>query len=68
MPWLSVLGPLLFLLYTAEPFSILGNKLVGYADDSSLIAVLPSPGVTFTVVESSCHDLVKVVSGVTFGV
>ena len=28
----SVLGPQLFLLYTAELFSILENKLYGYAD------------------------------------
>ena len=34
----SVLGPLLFLLYTSERFSILENKLIGYADDYSLIA------------------------------
>ena len=38
-------GPLLFLLYTSEFFSILENKLIGYADDSTLIAVVPSPGV-----------------------
>ena len=35
VPQASVLGPLLFLLYTSEPFSILENKLVGYADDST---------------------------------
>ena len=35
----SVLGPLLFLLYTSELFYILENKLTGYADDSTLIAV-----------------------------
>ena len=29
----SILGPLLFLLYTLELFSILENKLIGYADD-----------------------------------
>ena len=29
----SVLGPLLFLLYTSELFYILENKLIGYADD-----------------------------------
>ena len=40
----SVLGPLLFLLYTSELFSILENNLIGYADDSTLIAVVPSPG------------------------
>ena len=41
----SVFGPLLFLLYTSELFFILENKLIGYADDSTLIAVVPSPGV-----------------------
>ena len=40
----SVLGPLLFLLYASELFSILENKLIGYDDDSTLIAVVPSPG------------------------
>ena len=29
----SVLGPLFFFLYTSELFSILENKLIGYADD-----------------------------------
>ena len=29
----SVLGPLLFLLYTSELFSILENWLIGYAND-----------------------------------
>ena len=37
----SVFGPLLFLIYTSEMFSILENKLIGYADDSTLIAVVP---------------------------
>ena len=44
VPQGSSLGPLLFFLYTSELFSILENKLVGYADDSTLIAVVPSPG------------------------
>ena len=39
----SVLGPLLFPLYTSEVFSILENMLIGYADDSTLMAVVPSP-------------------------
>ena len=52
VPHGSVLGPLLFLLYTSELFSILENKLIGYADDSTLIAVVPSPGVRVTVAES----------------
>ena len=45
VPQGSVLGPLLFLLYTSKLFSILENKLIGYADNSTLIAVVPSPGV-----------------------
>ena len=42
VPQGSVLGPLLFILYTSELFSILENKMVGYADDSTLMAVVPS--------------------------
>ena len=56
----SVLGPLLFLLYISELFSKLENKLIGYADDSTLMAVVPSPGARVTVAESLNHDLVRV--------
>ena len=45
VPQSSVLSLLLFLLYTSELFSILEKKLISYADDSTLIAVVPSPGV-----------------------
>ena len=40
VPQVSVLGPLLFFLDTSELFSILENKLIGYADDSTLMAVV----------------------------
>ena len=49
----SVLGPLLFFLYTSELFSTLENKRIGYADDSTLMAVVPSHGVRVTV---AVHD------------
>ena len=45
VPQGRVLGQLLFLLCTSEHFSILENKLNGYADDSTLMALVPSPGV-----------------------
>ena len=43
VPQGSVLGQLLFLLYTSELFSILENKFIGYADDSTLMAVCAFP-------------------------
>ena len=36
------------------------NKLIDYADDSSLMAVVPSPGVRVAVAESLIRDLGKV--------
>ena len=56
----SVLGPLLLILYTSLLFSILWNKLIGYADNYTLIAVVPSSGLRVAVAESLSRDLVKV--------
>ena len=56
----SVFGPLLFLLYTSELFLILENNLIGYADDYTLMAVVPSPGVRIAVAESLIRDLGRV--------
>ena len=53
-------GPLLLLLYTSELYSIRDNKLIGYADDSTLMAVVPSPGVGVTVEESVIRDVGRV--------
>ena len=41
-------------------FFILDNKLIGYTDDSTSIAIVPSSGVRVTVAESLSRDLVKV--------
>ena len=60
VPYGSVFGPLLFLLYTSELFSILENKLISYADDSTSMAVVPSPGVRVAVAESLICDLGRV--------
>ena len=49
----SVLGPLLFLVCTSGLF-LNSGKL---ADDSTLMAVVPSPGVRVTVAESLIRDL-----------
>ena len=66
VPQCSVLGPLLFLMYTSELFSILENKLIGYADDSTLMAVVPFPGVRVAVAESLISDLGRVSEWCTF--
>ena len=60
VPQGSVLDPQLFLLYTAELFSVVENKLYGYADDSTLVAVVPSPGERVAVSESMNRDLNRV--------
>ena len=56
VPQGSVLGPL-FLLYTAELFSVVENKLYGYANDSTLVAVVPFPGERVAVSVFMNHDL-----------
>ena len=52
VPQGSVLVPLLFLLYTSELFSVLENKLICYADDSTPIAFAPYPVLRVAVAES----------------
>ena len=53
-------GPVIVPPNTSELFSILENKLIGCADDSTSVAVVPSPGVRVTVAESLSRDLDKV--------
>ena len=51
--------------YTLLNFFTFENKLIGYADDSTLMAVIPSLGVRVAVAKSLICDLG--VSDVTFG-
>ena len=60
VPQRSVLGQLLLLLYNSVLFSILENKLIGYADDSTQMPVVPSPGIRVTVAKSLIRDLRRV--------
>ena len=60
VPQGSVLGQLLPRLYTVELLFILENKLIGYADVSTLMAVVPTPGVRVIIAESLISDLSRV--------
>ena len=56
----SVLGPLLFSLYTSDLPKTLENTLVGYADDSTLLAEVPEPGSKVQTVLSLNRDLARI--------
>ena len=53
----SVLGPLLFILYTSELFHIVGNHIVEYADDTTIYAVICEPLLRPQVMEFLNQDL-----------
>ena len=56
----SVLGPLLFVLYTHDMWFGLENMLVSYADDATPLAHIPSPNMRSDVTESLNRDLSKI--------
>ena len=43
MPQGSVLGPLLFIIYTSKMFELVENRLFAYADDSTVLAAVHNP-------------------------
>ena len=46
---------------------MLENKLIGYANNYTSMALVPSPGIRDTIAEPLNRVLGKVVSGVAFG-
>ena len=60
VPQGSVLGPLLFILYTSDMWSGLENRLVAYADDATLFASGPFPHMRPIIAESLNRNLTKI--------
>ena len=60
MPQISILGPLLFVLYTSQLFHIVNNHMVNHADDTAIYAFIPRPLSRHQVIESLNQDLVAI--------
>ena len=60
VPQISVMGSQLFLMFTTKLFSMVENKLYGYADDSTLVGVVPTPGERVAVTDSMNRDLNRI--------
>ena len=59
MPQGSVLGTLLFILYTGDIFELVENRLYAYADDSTFLAVVRKPADRHAVAASLNRDLAR---------
>ena len=62
VPQGSVLGPLLFILYTSEMFELVENRLYAYADDSTLLTVVRKPAER-PAVAASHRDVARIQEG-----
>ena len=60
VPQGTVLGPLLFILYTNEMFELNENRLFAYADDSTLLAVVCKPADRPAVAASLNTDFARI--------
>ena len=60
VPQGSLLGPLIFILYTSETFELVENRLFANADDSTLLAVVCKPAERPAVSASRNRDLARI--------
>ena len=60
MPQGSVLGPLLFILYSSEMFKLVENRLFAYADDSPLLEVVRKTAERPAIAASLNMDLARI--------
>ena len=60
VPQVSVLGPLLFILYTSEIVELVEHRLYTYADDSTLLAIVRKPAHRPAVAASVNRDLARI--------
>ena len=63
----SVLGPLLFILYTSEMFDLAENRILATADDSTPLAVVCKAADRSAVAASLKKDLIGFMSGTITG-
>ena len=69
VPQGSVLGPILFILFTSDMFNVVQNSLIAYADDATLFAPISSPDDRISVNYSLNSDLLNIYEyGVLSGV
>ena len=60
VPQVSVLGPLLFIIYTSEMFELVKNRLHAYADDATVMAIVCKPADRPVVSASLNRDLATI--------
>ena len=60
VPQGSVLGTLLFILYTSEIFELVETRQYAYADDSTLLAVVREPADRSAAAASLNRDLARI--------
>ena len=61
VPQGSVLGPLLFILFTADMWNVVENNFIAYADDATLFSSIDSPADRISVSAALNRDLANIV-------